>query len=206
VAANYDLRTRQPYWVIELAAGRDSAVVTAGKAAARRFSFLRQSSAPFIEDVRPIVALMEELEAIFPDNAIEIEFGLAEESPILFQCRATPVDPGGVAHASLTRRVSSPSLASTSLRRSTALCVLAHPRAVGTATSWHLRRVPFTDVILTPKAPYATAVSRRAFLNILAQSHSVPGGHRSSACGITCVSAVMGRNALNAFGQQITRR
>jgi hypothetical protein len=68
--------------------------VTAGKAAARRFSFLRQSSAPVLEDVRPIVALMEELEAIFPDNAIEIKFGLAEESPILFQCRATPVDPG----------------------------------------------------------------------------------------------------------------
>jgi hypothetical protein len=90
VAANYDLRTRQPYWVIELAAGRDSAVVTAGKAAARRFSFLRQSSAPFIEDVLPIVALMEELEAIFPDNAIEIEFGLTEESPILSNAARRP--------------------------------------------------------------------------------------------------------------------
>src|SRR3989442_1537976 len=62
------------------------------------------------------------------------------------------------------------------------------------------RRDPYSEGTIR------NSVSRRAFLNLLAQSHSEPGGHRSSASGITCISVVMGRNALNAFGQQITRR
>ncbi len=62
------------------------------------------------------------------------------------------------------------------------------------------RRDPYSECTIR------NSVSRRAFLNLLAQSHSVPGGHGSSASGITCVSVVIGRNALNAFEQQITRR
>jgi phosphohistidine swiveling domain-containing protein len=104
VATNYDLRTQQPYWVIELATGSDSAVVTAGKAAARSFSLLRRNGVALPPEVRPVVAMLEELEALFPDAAIEIEFGLTDDGAILFQCRATPIGSGEAARAALLRR------------------------------------------------------------------------------------------------------
>ena len=104
VATNCDRAAAQPYKVIELCAGDDSAAVTAGRMSVRSFSLLGEADDPALGDVQPVVALLEELETIFPDSALEIEFGVTDSGLLLFQCRWSPVEHRRAAREALVRR------------------------------------------------------------------------------------------------------
>jgi glutamine kinase len=75
--------------------------VTSGKAIIRSFSILRTEGVAMPEEIRPVTALIEELESIYGDSVIEIEFGLTLREVILFQCRAAPIRSRATARASL---------------------------------------------------------------------------------------------------------
>jgi phosphohistidine swiveling domain-containing protein len=88
VALNCDLRNQLPYIVVNLSSGSDSSIVTGGRSGTRTFYFVRNGPSPPSEMIRPVVALIEELELHYPEENIEIEFGIRDDEVFLFQCRS----------------------------------------------------------------------------------------------------------------------
>ncbi len=109
VAFSCDPATGSPYRVINYSAGSDATVVTSGRG--RTKTFVAAADARDVPaDKQPLFKLIEELEALFPDVALDIEFALTagRELPYLLQVRPLAVAQSPLArgsHRALLERI-----------------------------------------------------------------------------------------------------
>lgn len=88
VAFGLDPNSGAPYRVINYAYGNDTTSVTSGNGLiTHTYIHAITTNIPPPEILQPILALIEELEDIFGDDALDIEFAIVGESLILLQVR-----------------------------------------------------------------------------------------------------------------------
>jgi phosphohistidine swiveling domain-containing protein len=86
VAFTADPATGSPYRVIEWTEGPDTATVTAGKGA-RTYYRAKAASTPPPHELSGVLALLDELEVLFPGQALDVEFAEAAGGMVLLQAR-----------------------------------------------------------------------------------------------------------------------
>ncbi|MDX2223614.1 MAG: PEP/pyruvate-binding domain-containing protein [Rhodospirillaceae bacterium] len=95
VAMSRDPATGATYRVIDYAEGGDTTVVTAGQGQVRTFvcATPRPADTRCIvpPDMARVIALIENLEALFPGRALDVEFAIVGEQVFLLQVRALAV-------------------------------------------------------------------------------------------------------------------
>ncbi|MEJ6396451.1 PEP/pyruvate-binding domain-containing protein [Yoonia sp. 208BN28-4] len=90
VAFTHDPTTGAPYRVISIHRGTDTSAVTAGLDDTETFVGL--ADAPNVPaDLQPVFALLAELEGIFPDTPLDIEFAVTGEDQTLVLLQARPL-------------------------------------------------------------------------------------------------------------------
>jgi phosphohistidine swiveling domain-containing protein len=109
VAFTHDPATGSPYRVVNYALGSDTSTVTGGTGHTRTFvAALGADSVP--HDMNKVLALLDELQSLFPEKPLDIEFAIAspEDSLYLLQVRPLVMQQSLVAdgvHQSLLSRV-----------------------------------------------------------------------------------------------------
>ena len=78
VAFTHEVATASPYRTISWSDGSDTSVVTAGRGGS---IYHHAAASPYEppEKLKPIILLIEELEALFPDDPLDIEFAVTDE-------------------------------------------------------------------------------------------------------------------------------
>ena len=93
VALNRDPSTAAPYRVINYTAGGATSLVTSGAPAALRTFVATRAGAGMPAELVQVFALIDELETLFPQRAIDIEFAIGAEAELfLFQVRPLRVE------------------------------------------------------------------------------------------------------------------
>lgn len=87
VAFSRDPATGSPYRVINYSHGADSTAVTAGTAQTPTF-IAAAGAGDLPPDMARVVALIEELEALFPEQPLDLEFAIAEPADRLYLLQA----------------------------------------------------------------------------------------------------------------------
>ncbi|MFN8722408.1 MAG: PEP/pyruvate-binding domain-containing protein [Rhodospirillales bacterium] len=108
VVFSRDPNTGAPYRVVNVHDGADTAAVTAGKAGTRTVVRSVAAPVPPPPDLAGVFALVEELEGLFPDVPLDVEFAVADGSLHLLQVRrltATPAVVPPEAHGRTLARV-----------------------------------------------------------------------------------------------------
>jgi phosphohistidine swiveling domain-containing protein len=91
VAFSADPNTGAPYRVINLSDGRDTAQVTGGYGDIATWVVVPQAPVQPPAHLRPLLALLDELEALLPWDAIDLEFAVQDETLYLLQARPLQV-------------------------------------------------------------------------------------------------------------------
>ncbi|MCK0168415.1 PEP-utilizing enzyme [Jannaschia sp. S6380] len=90
VAFTHDPTTAAPYRVVSLQRGADTTAVTAGKDGVETH-VIAPGAAAVPEEIAPVLALLEELEALIPDRPLDIEYAICAGAdgtvPYLLQAR-----------------------------------------------------------------------------------------------------------------------
>ncbi len=86
VAFTHDPATGAPYRVVNYSLGSDTTMVTGGKSDVRTF-VASPLAANVPADMTNIVAMLDELQAVFPDRALDVEFAVAKDIVYLLQVR-----------------------------------------------------------------------------------------------------------------------
>jgi len=86
VAFTVDPATAAPYRVIEWDEGGDTAAVTAGRAA-RTYIRAQEASTLVPPEFSGVLALLAELEALFPGAPLDVEFAITPDGVVLLQVR-----------------------------------------------------------------------------------------------------------------------
>lgn len=90
VVCSHDPGTTAPYRVINDALGTDTEAVTAGTSPVR--TFVCAANIPGLpRDVVVVLALVDELQAFFPDRPLDIEFAIAEPDDTLYLLQVRPL-------------------------------------------------------------------------------------------------------------------
>jgi glutamine kinase len=87
VAFTADGVSGAPYYVIEWTEGVDTTAVTSGKST-RTFYASKSDQADYPSEISQVVGMLAELEQIFPDQPLDVEFGITQDGLYLLQCRA----------------------------------------------------------------------------------------------------------------------
>ncbi len=110
VAFSRDPSTCSPYRVMNYALGDDATAVTAGGATTKTF-VAAAGTLELPPAMSQVVALIEELETLFPDEPLDVEFAIAGPDNLLYLLQVRPlvmgrVGMGAEAHRSLLERIS----------------------------------------------------------------------------------------------------
>ncbi len=108
VVFSRDPNTGAPYRVVNVHDGADTAAVTAGKAGTRIVVRSATAPVPPPPDLAAVFALVEELEGLFPDVPLDVEFAVAEGTLHLLQVRRLAAAPAAVrpeVHARTLERI-----------------------------------------------------------------------------------------------------
>jgi hypothetical protein len=90
VAFSHDPATGSPYRVVNYALGADTAVVTGGSGQARTFvAALGVQDVP--TDVRKVLALLDELQSLFPGRPLDIEYAITAPGDTLHLLQVRPL-------------------------------------------------------------------------------------------------------------------
>lgn len=87
VAFTADAVSGSPYYVVEWTDGTDTTAVTAGKNT-RTFYGSKSEESKYPSEIEDVVVLLKELEAQFPGQPLDVEFGYSNSCLYLLQCRA----------------------------------------------------------------------------------------------------------------------
>jgi phosphoenolpyruvate synthase/pyruvate phosphate dikinase len=87
VAFTADAVSVAPYYVIEWTDGEDTTAVTAGKNT-RTFYSSKSENSSIPKEISGVYELLAELETLFPDQPLDVEFGISDDQVYLLQCRA----------------------------------------------------------------------------------------------------------------------
>ncbi|MEH6696364.1 MAG: PEP-utilizing enzyme [Hyphomonas sp.] len=87
VATTRDHLTGLPYVVVNFSEANDTSIVTGGRTTMKSYTYLNDPSVVRPLQLRQLSILISELEQAFPDEPLEIEFGLDEFGVLLFQIR-----------------------------------------------------------------------------------------------------------------------
>lgn len=87
VAFTADSVSCSPYYVVEWTDGSDTTAVTAGKST-RTFYGSKSEESKYPDEISEVIELLKELEALFPGQPLDVEFGYTNENLYLLQCRA----------------------------------------------------------------------------------------------------------------------
>lgn len=86
VAFTADPATAAPYRVIEWTEGSDTAAITGGRSG-RTYFRAKKATTEIPAELSGVLKLLEELEALFPERALDVEFAVTAESVVLLQVR-----------------------------------------------------------------------------------------------------------------------
>lgn len=90
VAFTHDPATGSPYRVINYSLGKDTEAVTGG--ADQTLTFVAAPGATDVpQQIAQVIALLEELELLFPGTPLDVEFALTGESNILYLLQVRPL-------------------------------------------------------------------------------------------------------------------
>lgn len=87
VAMTRDPETGLPYYVVDYVPGHETDGVTAGTGTVRSFVALKSQCGPEPMMLKGLFALLSEVEQLTERDALDIEFAITEDGPLLFQVR-----------------------------------------------------------------------------------------------------------------------